>query len=334
MIGGAEPEARNLISGNGGIGLALTGSSATRNVIQGNYIGLDRDGGLALSNSDAGVLIESSNNLIGGTGAGERNVISGNRTTGLRIRTGAAASNIVQGNYIGTDQTGQQILGNGEDGVLLFNAPRNVIGGTEPNAGNVIAGNQRHGIVIQGDQAPGNTVQGNYIGTNSNESASLSNGRSGIILIDSSGVRIGGRGAGEANIIVGHRESGIFSTLSNVEINSNILRDNATAVRMQGGQVLVLGNVIENNAIVFALNRGDLRVALNQITGYERALERSTGTFFGDYDWWGRGTGASQKGYLLKRGTVVCWPCQRSGTPPLSRSRSAMQHCGAHQEPP
>ncbi len=299
VIGGAEPEARNLISGNGGIGLALTGSSATRNVIQGNYIGLDRDGGLALGNSDAGVLIEASNNRIGGTGAGEGNVISGNRTTGLRIRTGAAASNIVQGNYIGTDQTGQQILGNGEDGVLLFNAPRNVIGGTEPNAGNVIAGNQRHGIVIQGDQAPGNTVQGNYIGTNPNET-NLSNGRSGIILIDSSGVRIGGRGAGEANIIVGHRESGIFITLSNAELNSNILRDNTTAVRMQGGQVLVLGNVIENNATAFVLNRGDLRATLNQITGYERALERNTGTFIGDYNWWGRGTGASPAGLPIE----------------------------------
>ena len=56
---------------------------ATRNVVEGNYIGTDVTGTVALANALAGVAITAStipasNNTIGGTTPAARNVISGN----------------------------------------------------------------------------------------------------------------------------------------------------------------------------------------------------------------------------------------------------------------
>src|SRR5207248_2679907 len=55
------------------------------NVLAGNYLGTDPTGTVAWGNGVAGVLIDSSSdNTIGGTGAWERNVISGNLGHGIR----------------------------------------------------------------------------------------------------------------------------------------------------------------------------------------------------------------------------------------------------------
>lgn len=299
QIGGTTAANRNVIAGNNGAGIAISGSSATRNLVQGNYIGTDASGTLEVGNSDSGIVIEAPRNQIGGADAAARNVIAGNGSSGIRIVGSAATGNVVQGNYIGTDRDGLFALSNGQDGIALADAPRNQIGGTAAGAGNLIAGNRRHGITIQGDQAPGNLVQGNRIGTDAGGSVALSNGRSGIFLISSDGIRIGGREEGAANVIVGHRENGVFSSGSNAELDGNEVRDNATALRVQGGQMLALGNRFDGNPMVFVLNGGELRAALNQITGYEQAVERTTGIFVGNYNWWGRGTGPSPDGLDL-----------------------------------
>jgi len=47
-------------------------------LIQGNYIGTDITGTLAFGNADDGVLLQTSNNIIGGTTVAARNIISGN----------------------------------------------------------------------------------------------------------------------------------------------------------------------------------------------------------------------------------------------------------------
>ena len=77
--------AGNVISGNVGSGVDL--SSATGNLVEGNFIGTDITGtmtfapsGAPFGNSLAGVTLEQSStgNTIGGTTAGAANVISGN----------------------------------------------------------------------------------------------------------------------------------------------------------------------------------------------------------------------------------------------------------------
>src|SRR5262249_35440308 len=145
---------RNVISGNLKHGVLIENSS--NNVVVGNYIGTDRDGTAALGNRGAGVFIaadiagagDASNNRIGGTMAGERNVISGNGT-GVAIQGGGgmlAADNVVQGNYIGTDRTSAAVLGNGVGVGIGQGAPRSLIGGTSIEARNIISGNQGAGV--------------------------------------------------------------------------------------------------------------------------------------------------------------------------------------------
>ena len=75
---------RNLISGNGGHGVEILGSEATGNVVQGNFIGTDKDGTTALGNSGDGVRIENaSNNTINMT-----NTIAFNGGDGVSVLSG------------------------------------------------------------------------------------------------------------------------------------------------------------------------------------------------------------------------------------------------------
>ena len=79
-IGGTSLADRNIIAGNeNGYGIRLSGTGATNNVIQGNFIGVGADGTTAIGNQ-TGVYIDggASDNTIGGGGMNEGNVISGN----------------------------------------------------------------------------------------------------------------------------------------------------------------------------------------------------------------------------------------------------------------
>ena len=143
MVGGASPIDRNVIQGNLSSGVVLDG---TLNAVESNFI---------LDNGGDGVLVEAANNSIGlaiGLGAsGAGNVISGNRVSGVHILGPSARGNIVASNEIGTQVglagvlpliRGTQARANFGDGILIEDAPVNIIGGASLYAGNVIAGQQ------------------------------------------------------------------------------------------------------------------------------------------------------------------------------------------------
>lgn len=168
VIGGTVPAARNIISGNFNFGIDMTGQG---NVVEGNYIGADITGEVALPNGgqngstpdiNAGILLSggftanSTNNIIGGTTSAARNVISGNAFSGVRIAgqtdsesTGNTLNNLVEDNFIGLDATGTRALGNGTNGVFI--GSEQGFGGPILNngvSGNVIAHNGQSGILI------------------------------------------------------------------------------------------------------------------------------------------------------------------------------------------
>ena len=165
VVGGSIPGERNVISGNRLFGVSISGSGTTGNVVMGNYIGVDATGSARLTNR-YGVVISggAQNNTVGGTAPGERNVISGNGG-GVLIRHPGSSGNIVIGNYIGTDATGSQPLGNAYGIWIIGGAQSNVIGGLEPGEGNLIAENNA-GVVVEDPQTTGNTVRGNSIHSN------------------------------------------------------------------------------------------------------------------------------------------------------------------------
>jgi len=168
-IGGTTGAPRNVVSGNGDRGIAITGNEATGNVVQGNFIGTNAAGTAALGNSNDGILIDgASGNTIGGTTAAARNIISGNDEDGIVIFGSGATRNQVLGNFIGTDINGTADLGNLLAGVNILDAPGNTIGGTVSGAGNVIAFNLQSGVQISGSAAgpTGNAILGNSMRSN------------------------------------------------------------------------------------------------------------------------------------------------------------------------
>ena len=174
VIGGDTEGERNLISGNGNNGVSISGSGAMSNTISGNYIGTDVNGTTDLGNSGCGVSIhgDARYNVIGGSTAGERNVISGNSDNGVSISGSGAMSNTISGNYIGTDASGTEAIGNVYDGVGIWDgAQGNVIG-----EGNVIAYNSANGVGVDGYTTLLNTITRNSIHSNTNKGIENSNG--------------------------------------------------------------------------------------------------------------------------------------------------------------
>src|SRR5262249_24105084 len=114
--------------GNEGILLITNGG----NVIRGNFIGTDQTGTLDQGNTVAGVTVLTSTNTTGGAAPADRNLISGNNFGGIAILDASATGNVIQGNFIGTDDTGTKALGKTGPGVRVFNGTNNTIGGTAP----------------------------------------------------------------------------------------------------------------------------------------------------------------------------------------------------------
>jgi parallel beta-helix repeat protein len=203
-----ENSSNNLIGGEYGVSgnyfaeneqcITIIGNAANNNYIQGNIIGPVTE---PLSNNHNGIyIVNAPNNVIGGTLPEHRNVISKHDHNGILITGADASGNVIQGNYIGTDLTGDAALFNRQSGIYIDDAPNNTIGGSIPGVENVISGNEENGIVITGILATGNTVQGNLIGTNSLGTLGLGNSQAGI-LINSPDNIVGGVAPGEGNLI-------------------------------------------------------------------------------------------------------------------------------------
>jgi titin len=144
VIGGTTPGTRNLISANTEYGINI--DAASGNAVLGNFIGTDASGTADLGNFEVGVRIVngSAGNVIGGSTAAARNVISGNGRDGVHISGVGTRGNVVGANRIGAAAKGAAHVGNGADGVR-------VDGGSSGNAvvSNVVAFNVVAGIEVE-----------------------------------------------------------------------------------------------------------------------------------------------------------------------------------------
>jgi parallel beta-helix repeat protein len=225
-IGGDTSAERNVISGNGGAGVAIYGSGTLSNTISANYIGLDANGTGDRGNTLNGIYIYggAKANTVGGDTQGERNVISGNDQYGVRISGSNTMSNTVCGNYIGLAVNGSASLANANSGVGIDrSAQNNTIGGDTQGERNVISGNDEMGVLIS--SSAGNTLSGNYIGTDADGTDDLGNGNNGVTIM--AGARnntVGGDTQGERNVISGNDGSGI--EIVNTDTMSNTVCGN------------------------------------------------------------------------------------------------------------
>jgi hypothetical protein len=244
IVGGTSPAQRNVISGNDPIGVRVT--SGTGNLVQGNYVGTDKNGTAAIL-SRSGIEIFGEGATIGGADAGAGNVISGN-SVGVVSRS--TAPSVVQGNFIGTNASGTAALGNG-DGILLDRSDNNLIGGTASGAGNVISGNLNLGISIRSST---NTVQGNFIGTNAAGTAAIGNRQAGVEIgggfNDNHDNLIGGTTAAALNVISGNGVNGVRFDTSGI---NNSIRGNFIGTQANGTSAL--GNTEDGIFVSFGSNQ-------------------------------------------------------------------------------
>lgn len=217
---GTSGAVANVISGNTGSGIVLSGSSG--NTVVANRIGTNAAGGSAIANGGNGIWItgRSRGNQIGGTefvdsATGQANnptgnegkvtpvfvvpplgnLISGNAQNGVLIEAGSR-DNVLNGNFIGTTADGDAAIGNAGDGVWINGASRNSLVGCRFRNNpfvyyNVVAGNGRNGLRVTNS---GQTVvQGNFFGIGADNTAIVSNRLDGI-LVDgfSANTQVGG----------------------------------------------------------------------------------------------------------------------------------------------
>ena len=256
--------AGNLISGNSGDGVELSGAGTTSNVVEGNLIGTDFTGKVAVRNN-TGVNFDSgtSGNTLGGLTALARNVISGNTTYGVDLTT-ASSANVVLGNYVGTDITGDASLSNYMG--ILVQGIDNTIGGTGSGAGNVISGNDETGSFFAGTQlavgnafdfdTTGNLVEGNLIGLGANGQVIAGSTNGGVYLAAfSSGNTVGGTTPAARNVISGN-QVGVYL----VSDSGNVVEGNFIGTDTTGTVAIGNGTIGENEGlggIVVQANSGD-----------------------------------------------------------------------------
>ncbi|WP_455380549.1 hypothetical protein [Acidihalobacter prosperus] len=142
VIEGDNVQVRGLVINRFGRHRMVVASSRGYNQIECNFVGTDVMGTTDLGNGMSGIYVaHSSHNRVGNADLGVGNLISGNQRDGVVVHGDISANNIVAGNFISTDVTGEQALGNKQLGIFINKASFNTIGGTRPGAANVISGN-------------------------------------------------------------------------------------------------------------------------------------------------------------------------------------------------
>ncbi len=273
---------RSLVINGFSTGGILIGTGGAGSHVEGCYIGTDVTGAVAIPNRGPGISVTSSNNVIGGTTASARNVISGNQEAGVQVRLfccgqASMGGTIIQGNYIGVTASGNAALGNQQEGVVIstssgdVNLSGNLVGGTAPGAGNVISGNRFDGIVLGSFTTTQTTVQGNRIGTDATGMFAIPNGGDGVWIDSARSNLIGGSAPGAGNLISGNggtgsgtgRGSGIRVNSSFNTIQGNLIGTNVTgtaALRNEddgisaGGGANTIGGTAPGEGNVIAFN--------------------------------------------------------------------------------
>jgi hypothetical protein len=249
-IGGTSAGAGNCISANSWSGIRID-DGGSGNVIEGNLIGTSVSGSKALGNAAYGIRIAAgTNNQIGGSADSARNVVSANAWSGVCLDDGSQG-NMLEGNYIGTDDTGMIPLGNHQRGVFVSEAAGNSIGGTVAGSGNVISANLWSGVLLY-EGASGNFVQGNAIGTDKGYTMSLGNGYDGVATRYASTNLIGGLATGAANVVANNARAGVeVDDATGTAIRADaIFRNNITGIMLtDNGNAMAPAPTIENVSV-------------------------------------------------------------------------------------
>jgi Ca2+-binding RTX toxin-like protein len=214
IIGGTSASSRNVIGGNTGAGIEITGTGSANNTVRGNYIGTDSSGTLPIANA-RGIFISGPNNTIGGIAAGETNRIAYNLGAGVAV--GSATGNLLRGNS--TYQNAGLGIDLGDDGLVLSNDANDADAGQQnyPVLTGVIAGSESHvaGVLVS---TPSTTLT---IDIYANDSPDASGFGEGQRLVSSFTVNTDGSGVATFDRLLGSIALGEFVTSTATDAAGN-----------------------------------------------------------------------------------------------------------------
>jgi hypothetical protein len=245
-IGGTAAASRNIISGNTGWGVIITGG-AYANEVTGNYIGPDSTGYSGPGNGAGGVVLRShaTINRIGTNDIAWGNVISANGGNGVELSGNDVYNNIVDGNLVGSTASGELALPNFGEGVLVTaGAHNNTVGTAGPNSGNLISGNAYSGIHLSGNGVTRNTIAANWIGIGLDGYSGMGNcllGGAGLFIDSGASVNtIGGSAETARNVISGNEGFGVH--IDGAGTADNIVQGNY--IGLNAGGTSSLDNIV------------------------------------------------------------------------------------------
>jgi len=191
----------NVISANGGDGILVLLGVANI-TIRSNVIGASADLTVPLGNAQAGIY-SLATVTIGGTGAGEGNVIVANGSSGIFLQgvSGSVQGAVVQGNEVGIDG----LTGNGNDGITIANALSVIVGGVATGAANTIHNNGQAGVRVSGADSTGARIRANSIANNTSKGILRDGGAQTLVLaptLSVMGTTLNGAGVPNASVDV------------------------------------------------------------------------------------------------------------------------------------
>lgn len=219
VIGGLEPGAGNVASGNWAYGIDVFGAGAAGNLIVGNLIGTDITGHFAVPNT-YGVLFDdrAHQNVVGGVTESARNIISGNTAFGAYIYNNTTRENSFVGNFIGTNAAGDAAIPN-ESGVWID-------GGAVDNTveDNLISGNLISGVTLFASLTDRNAFRRNVIGADIAHRP-LGNGLEGIRISQGPCDTLIGGSPSDGNVIAYNGRNGIV--VESDDADGNLILSNS-----------------------------------------------------------------------------------------------------------
>ncbi|MDQ4121298.1 MAG: carboxypeptidase-like regulatory domain-containing protein [Acidobacteriota bacterium] len=188
-----------------------------------------------------------------------RGLIINRFTPSSGIAISIASGVRIEGNFIGTDSTGTVRLANGVGISVSFDSSNNIIGGTAPEARNIISGNNGNGVNLNPSQSSsfvnGTLVTGNLIGTAKDGTSALGNGAAGVSMVGNTfDSRV------EGNVIAFNAGNGV--SLSTPNNSRNRILSNSI---FSNGR---LGIDLGNNNVVQLNDAGDADTGPNSLQNY------------------------------------------------------------------
>ncbi len=208
----------------------------------------------------SGLVIQAGNSTVEGLAIGGYGAFPNPNASAIRLDR--SNGDLIEGNFIGVDSTGIKGVPDGQ-GVEIDGGDSNTIGGTTPDARNIISGNGSN-IIFDDVDSDNNQVEGNFVGTDVTGTVAVPfNFESGIYLVVGSSNTIGGTVAGAGNLISGNEDSGLMVLGSGNLVEGNFVGTDLTGTRPLpnnvngleiegssdtiGGTTAGAGNVISGN---------------------------------------------------------------------------------------